>query len=139
VRRSPERGQALPLLVAVLVVAAVVALVVADLGVAAVERAKARTAADAAALAGAAGGEGAARQMAGANGGQLVSFVVDGLVVEAVVRYGRATARATAEAIPPVPAGMTPAEAAARDRGLCQQSPSTGPVHFGGCLPTSPG
>ena len=138
-RRPQERGQALPLLAAVLVVAAAAALVVADLGVAAVERAKARTAADAAALAGAAEGEAAARQVAAANGRELVSFTRDGVVVEVVVRAGRAAARATAEGLPPVPAGMTPADAAALERGLCRQWPMGGPVHFDGCLPTAPG
>ena len=120
--RTSDRGQALPLLAAVLVVAGVVALVVADLGVAAVERAKARTAADAAALAGAAEGESAARHVAEANDATLVSFVADGMFVEVVVRSGRATARATAEGVP-----------------VCQRSPVTRPVHFDGCLPIRPG
>ena len=121
-RQPSDRGQALPLLAAVLVVAGVVALVVADLGVAAVERAKARTAADAAALAGAAEGEAVARRVAAANGASLVSFGRDGPLVEVVVRHGRATARATAEGVP-----------------VCQQPPLTGPVHFDGCLPIRPG
>ena len=136
--RSFERGQALPLLAAVLVVAAVVALVVADLGVAAVQRAQARTAADAAALAGAAEGEAAARSVAAANGGEVVSYVVDRRLVEVVVTVGAARARATAERVPPVPAGLTPADAAA-DAGLCRQGPPTGPVDFGPCPPTRPG
>jgi hypothetical protein len=139
VRHPSERGQVLPLLAGVLVVAAVVALVVADLGVAAVQRARARTAADAAALAGAAEGEAAARAVAAANDGELVSFVVDRRVVEVVVAVGRARARATAEDVPAVADGVAPVDAAAADAGVCRQSPLTGPVHSELCPPTSPG
>ena len=137
--RPSERGQALPLLAGILVVAGVVALVVADLGVAAVQRAQARTAADAAALAGAAEGEAAAREVAAANDGELLSFVADRRTVEVVVAVGRAQARATAERVPPVADGAAPVDAAAADAGLCLQGGSTGPVHFGPCPPTSPG
>ena len=138
--RSPERGQALPLVVAVLVVAAVVALVVADLGVAAVHGAQARTAADAAALAGAAGGEAAARAVAADNGAELVSFKAQGRVVEVVVRHGPATGPSRGRGDPSrSPDGLSPAEAAALERGLCPQEPSTGPVHFAPCPPRSPG
>jgi hypothetical protein len=117
-RRSNERGQALPLLLVVLVLAAAVAVLVADLGAAAVHRARARTAADAAALAGAADGEAAARDVAQRNGAELVGFAVDGPIVEVVVRHGPASATATAEGI--VGAGradgLAPALAAALAR-----------------------
>ena len=137
--RRAERGQVVPIVAAVLVVAAVVALVVGELGVAAVHRAQARTAADAAALAGAAEGEAAARSVAADNGAELVSFVRHGLVVEVVVRYRHARARATAEGTPAVADGVAPVDAAAADAGLCRQAGSTGPVSFGPCPPTDPG
>lgn len=117
-RRSAERGQALPLLALVLVLAAAVAVVVADLGAAAVHRARARTAADAAALAGAADGEAAARSMAAANGAELVSFISDGPIVEVVVHHGPAQATATAEGIRTGghPDGVAPAVVAGLER-----------------------
>jgi hypothetical protein len=91
-----ERGQALPLVAVVLVLAAVVLVVVGRLGGAAVDRARAQTAADAAALAGAAEGEGAAAEAARANGAALESFVARGDEVEVVARVRDARARATA-------------------------------------------
>lgn len=176
-RRSAERGQALPLLVVVLVLAAAVAVVVADIGSAAVQRARARTAADAAALAGAAEGEAGARSVAADNGAELVSFAVDGAVVEVVVTLGDARARATAEGRRSAPGAASPAlaaalaraeqllgrpvpvvavleggaavevdaaavaelDAVAADSGLCRQSGTSRPVHFGPCPPSSPG
>jgi len=94
---APEAGQAFPLLL--LVVALVAALLVglARLGADQTERAWARTAADAAALAGASEGRSAARQLAGDNHGQLLSYVeaADGTVV-VTVRVG--TSQATASA-----------------------------------------
>jgi len=110
----------LPLLAALLLVAAATALVLAELGHAAVERARARTAADAAALAGAADGEPAARAAASANGAVLVAYRADGRVVAVEVRLGDAVARASAEAVPElpdgVPFGTAPATAAALAR-----------------------
>jgi hypothetical protein len=95
--RVAERGQVLPLVAAVLVLAGALTLVVARLSGAAVDRARARTAADAAALAGAAEGEVAARSVAAANGGDLVSYRPIGRSdVEVVVRLARATATARA-------------------------------------------
>jgi hypothetical protein len=116
VHHPPDRGQALPLLVALLVLACALAVVVVDLGAAAVQRARARTAADAAALAGAAEGEHAARAVAADNDAELVSFRADGDVVEVLVRRGRATARATAEGASRSPTGVAPAVAAALAR-----------------------
>jgi hypothetical protein len=70
------------------------------LGSDAVDAGRARTAADAAALAGAAGGEGAARTVAGANGGVVVSFRAAGSEVQVQVRVGRASAVAQAVGTP---------------------------------------
>ena len=61
------------------------------------DAARARTAADAAALAGAAAGEGAARELAGANGGELVSYRDTLFGVEVVVQVGAVRARAEAQ------------------------------------------
>lgn len=91
-----ERGQATPLLAVVLVLAGLLLVPAGLLVRAAVERAEAQTAADAAALAGALQGEGAARQIAAHNGGELIAFTARGDVVEVTVVVGdrRATARA---------------------------------------------
>ena len=62
--------------------------------------ARAQTAADAAALAAAADGEPAARELAAANGANVLRFTVQGDEVEVVVRVGdvEAVARAVGEA-----------------------------------------
>ena len=109
-RRSPERGQAVPLLAALLVVAAVVALVVAELGVAAVHGAQARTAADAAALAGAADGEAAARAVAADNGGRarVVRRRGPGRRGRRAGRAGRRGPRRRGSAAPSAPTAWPP-------------------------------
>jgi len=61
--------------------------------------AQARTAADAAALAGAASGEREARELAEANGGEVVEYSRIGQTVVVVVRVGPATHEARAEAV----------------------------------------
>ena len=91
-----ERGQVLPFVALVLVLAGALALFVGRLSGAAVSRARARTAADAAALAGAAEGEAAARSVAAANGGVVESYAVEGADVAVVVRVGSAHAPARA-------------------------------------------
>jgi hypothetical protein len=91
-----ERGQATPLLAAVVVLAAVVSLALARASSVAVDGARARTAADAAALAGAAEGQQAAEALAAANDGQLVDYRDIGTDVIVAVRVGRVTARARA-------------------------------------------
>jgi hypothetical protein len=93
-RGRDERGQAVPLALAVVAVAVVVLLALVPLGEAATERAQARTAADAAALAGAAEGEDAARDVAEANGGELTSWRAEGRDVWVEVRVGAARAAA---------------------------------------------
>jgi Flp pilus assembly protein TadG len=91
-----QRGQVAPLVALVMVIIGVVVFGLATLGRSAVDRARAQTAADAAALAGAAADEGAARQLANANAGTLVTFERLGPDVRVVVTVGgiRAHARA---------------------------------------------
>jgi hypothetical protein len=73
-----DEGQALPLVVVSVLVAAVAALALGRLGIRAIGDARAQTAADAAALAGVRGGYPAAAQLATANGARLVSFTISG-------------------------------------------------------------
>ncbi len=103
-----DRGQAMPWLLLVVVLAMTLVVFAARLGPVVDAAAQARTAADAAALAGAIDGESGARALAVANGGELVSFVRTATGVEVVVRVGevRARARATATSSwerPPAP------------------------------------
>lgn len=104
-----DRGQILPLVVLLLVIAGASAWLVGEVAEVVVDRARARTAADAAALAAAVhrtDGPDRSRQaaidLARRNGGVLMGFRdVEGSV-EVTVRVGRAraTARATARARP---------------------------------------
>jgi hypothetical protein len=91
-----QRGQALPLLIVVVALAALVIVGLGRIGAVVVARAEAQTAADAAALAGAVHGRPAAEGLAAANGGRLVSWLAAGQEVEVVadVRGERAVARA---------------------------------------------
>lgn len=91
-----ERGQVLPLVAVLVVMAGVACLLLGRMGGAAVARAQAVTAADAAALAGAAAGREAARGAALDNGARLTAYRERGLDTEADVELGgaRATARA---------------------------------------------
>lgn len=119
--RSPDRGQAVPLLLIVLLLAVLAAVVVAEVGAAAIERAEAQVAADAAALAGAAGGRAAAEHAATANGAEVLEYHDLGALVQVVVGYRRATATAAAEAtaVPHGPgdrAGLAPILVAALAR-----------------------
>lgn len=97
VEREADRGQALPAVIVVVMVAMALVVFAARLAVVVDDAAQARTAADAAALAGAAGGEGEARELAEANGATLVSFSRTGRVVEVVVSVGEVRARAQAQ------------------------------------------
>ena len=99
-RFAGDRGQAAPLMVALVAVAVVVLLALVPLARAAQERAAARAAADAAALAGAAAGEAAAREVAAANGGVVVSWRASGRDVWVVVTVGDAIAEAKARREP---------------------------------------
>jgi Putative Flp pilus-assembly TadE/G-like len=95
---TPERGQAVPLLLVVLVLATAAAVLVAELGVASTERIRAQTAADATALAGAVDGPRRAEQVAAANGASLEAYRDRDGTIEVLVRYRRARAVAAAEA-----------------------------------------
>ncbi len=86
----------LPLMALAIVVVGAAALLLARLGVAAADRAGARTAADAAALAGAAAGEAQARDLAAANGAEIERFEADG--TDALVEVELGTARAVGRA-----------------------------------------
>jgi hypothetical protein len=91
-----QRGQVLPLLALVMVVAGVATWWVGRIGAIVADRAEASAQADAAALAGAGGGERAARQVAGRNGGAIVTYESAGPDVRVRVRVGRASASARA-------------------------------------------
>lgn len=94
-----ERGQAVPIVLLVLVFACAVCLAVARLGSLLAQREHVRHAADAVALAGAIDGEDGARNIAAANGVTLVSFTADGDQVAVVARAGRFSALARAERV----------------------------------------
>ena len=92
-----SRGQAVVLLLAVVVMAALSVVAVGRLGSRVIDRGRAQAAADAAALAATRGGRPAAERLAGSNGGTLLSYHVSGDAVIVVVEVAgeRATARAT--------------------------------------------
>ena len=106
-RAEPEpwdRGQTVPLMAVMLVLAMGAVVAVIEVGRLLNESAAARTAADAAALAGAADGPGAAASIAAANGGVLLSYAEeepvddpDILLVTVSVQVGRASQTARAE------------------------------------------
>lgn len=111
-----DRGQVLPLVAVIVVVAGLICIAVGRLGGAAVARARATTAADAAALAGAAAGRSAARELARDNGGQLVDYEREGSDTEVVVELGEATATARARRTAPGEGSPGPALRAALAR-----------------------
>jgi hypothetical protein len=119
VRCRDERGQVLPFVAGVIVIASVAMVLVVHLGRAATDRARARTAADAAALAGAAEGRAAAESVAAANHAAVESYIelADGVQLRVRVGQARATARA------------------ARTTSSCSPAAEAHPVHFGQCLP----
>jgi hypothetical protein len=87
----------MPLVLAVVALAVVVVLALVPLARGVDQRARAQSAADAAALAGAAEGEEAAREVATANGAELLGWWAEGLDVWVRVRVGEASAQAKAE------------------------------------------
>ena len=95
-RRRGEGGQAMPLMLAVIVLAVVVLLALVPFVHGARDRAAARSAADAAALAGAAEGEAAAREVAAANGATLLEWKAAGTDVWVAVSFEDARAVAKA-------------------------------------------
>ncbi|MGZ4671140.1 MAG: pilus assembly protein TadG-related protein [Ilumatobacteraceae bacterium] len=92
-----DRGQAVVLLLAVVVMAALSVIAIGRFGSRVIDRGRAQTAADAAALAATSGGRPAAERLAGRNGGRLISYEVSGdsVVVVVDVAGERAVARAT--------------------------------------------
>jgi len=105
-----DRGQLLPLVIPLLVMAGAMAWLGGEVAEVVVDRARARTAADAAALVAAVRGvdgtdaaRWAAMEMARANGGVLMGFRVEAGMVEVSVRVGRARAMARSVARPAGP------------------------------------
>jgi Tfp pilus assembly protein PilX len=92
-----DNGQAVVLLLAVVVMAALSVVAVGLFSQRIIDRGRAQTAADAAALAATEGGRAAAQRLAADNGAVLVGFAKAGDVVTVVVELNgeRATARAT--------------------------------------------
>jgi Flp pilus assembly protein TadG len=94
---SDDRGQTIPLVAIGLVLLAAMAYGLVAVGSILLDRAVARTAADAAALEMVVtDDEGAAREVAAANGAELLSVRWEGSSVEVEVRVGPVTARARA-------------------------------------------
>jgi hypothetical protein len=89
-----ERGQATPLLLVVLLLAALSAAGMVRIGVAASDRAGAQAAADAAALAGGLGDRAAAAAVAEANDAVLVAYDLDGDEVQVVIERDGLEAKA---------------------------------------------
>ncbi|HEY6416827.1 MAG TPA: M15 family metallopeptidase [Acidimicrobiales bacterium] len=116
-----DAGQIVPLAAAIVGLCCVALLALAPVARALDDRARARTAADAAALAGAADGERTAREVAGANGADLLEIERDGDEVVVQVRVGEveayARARATRRPVD-VGAGGTAGGAGGRRTGL---------------------
>lgn len=116
-RSGAQEGSVLPLVALLVLAVGGLCVGLSRLGGDAMAAAQARTAADAAALAGAAEGEGAARDLAAANGAELVHFVQEGAEVQVRARVRGAEAVARAERAGP---------------GWCRP-PGSDPVHFGRC------
>lgn len=95
-RGRAQRGQVVPLIAALVLVAGLAVIALGNLGGAATERALARRAADAAALAGAAEGRPAAERVAAQNGARVTRYRETAQDAEVVVIYGRAHAIANA-------------------------------------------
>jgi hypothetical protein len=91
-----DHGQAVVLVLAVIVIAALAALGAAELGTQVIHRSRARAAADAAALAGVSGGRALAARFAAANGATLISYSSDGHQVTVVVQVVDERAAASA-------------------------------------------
>ena len=114
---SSERGSVLPLVALIVLAVGGLCVGLSRLGGDAMASARARTAADAAALAGAAEGEAAARELAAANGAELLEYAEEGVEVQVRARVGEAEAVARAERAGP---------------GWCRPGEAD-PVHFRRC------
>jgi hypothetical protein len=113
-----ERGQAVPLVLALVALAVVLVIAVGVFAGDVVDAGRARTAADAAALAGVEGGRAASARLAAAHDGTLTAWRRRGRVVTVTVRVGAATASASATGGPiEAPAGAGTADARPRSRG----------------------
>lgn len=99
-RPAEDRGQAIVLVLAVVVVAVVCTVAMARFSARLVDKQQAQLAADAAALAGVVGGRVAAEELATANEGVLTFFEVRGGGVLVEVRVGDELARARATRAP---------------------------------------
>jgi hypothetical protein len=95
-RTHGQRGQALPLVLLLLALAALGALLVSRTALVAADRARAQQAADAAALAGAAAGRPAADRIAARNGATIEHYEQRGDQVVVRARVGEAAATASA-------------------------------------------
>lgn len=100
VRGDRDRGQAIALLLAVVVLAVVCAVAMGHFSARLLNQQQAQLAADAAALAGVVGGRAAAERLAIANDATLTDFVVSGMEVIVEVRVGTESARARATRAP---------------------------------------
>jgi hypothetical protein len=99
-RRAEDRGQAIVLVLAVVVVAVVCTVAMGRFSARLVDQQQAQLAADAAALAGVVGGRVAAEELATANEGVLTFFEVRGDDVLVEVRVGDELAQARATRAP---------------------------------------
>ncbi len=99
-RRDRDCGQAIVLLLAVVVIAVVCAVAMGHFGARLVDKQQAQLAADAAALAGVIGGRDAAERLAVANNGVLTDFVASGAEVMVAVQVGDESAQARATRAP---------------------------------------
>jgi hypothetical protein len=97
---ASDRGQAIVLVLAAVVVAVMCAVAVGRFSARLVDRQQAQLAADAAALAGVDGGRDVAERLALANDGVLMSFDLNGNEVVVEVRVGDELARARATRAP---------------------------------------
>jgi len=95
-----DRGQAIVLLLAFVVVTVVLMVAIGHFSARLVDQQQAQVAADAAALAGVVGGRDAAERLATANDGVLTVFVVAGDEVMVEVRVGDELAQARATRAP---------------------------------------
>lgn len=95
-----ERGQAVPLALVPVAVAAAVGVGLVHLGRTAADEARAQAAADAVALAGAVHGEAVAREVAGANGAEVQRYQRDGDEVQVTIGRGSGAAQARARWTP---------------------------------------
>ncbi|MEO8268012.1 MAG: pilus assembly protein TadG-related protein [Ilumatobacteraceae bacterium] len=95
--KGRDRGQAVALLLMVVVMAALAVVGTGEFSVHIIDRGRAQTAADAAALAAIDGGRVEARRLAADNGARLVSYLERDGAITVVVDVGgqQATARAT--------------------------------------------